>query len=154
MSNRLKSALIVAATLVLGILVGAVAVGALHHRRINRIRELRDRDGIASVIRRQVRPSPEQREPLRAILRTYEPRLSQMRQSHREEMERVLDSLADELDDVLTPAQMQRLRRNGPPPPGEPGMRRGRGERRGGKHRERDGDMPAGPPPEPPPEPE
>jgi hypothetical protein len=132
MSDRVKSGLIIAVTLLLGFLVGMLATGAVHRARITRLREFQSRGAIASVIRHRVRPSPEQREPVREILQKYEPRLRQMREAHREEMERVLDSLADELGAVLTPAQMRRLRRHGPshePGPG-PGDRRMRGRRR------------------------
>ncbi len=160
MSNRMKSGLIVVATLLLGFLLGVVVVGSLHRRRIAHLREFNDRGGVASVIRRQVRPRPEQRAPLREILKQYEPRLRQMRESHREEMERVLDSLADELGAVLTPAQMRRLRRHGPAVPQEPGIEPGRGRREGRgagggaerrrPRRERSGEVPPDKPPPPP----
>ena len=135
MSNRTKSGLIIAATLVIGLLLGACITGALHRHRLARLRELHEHGGITSVIRRRARPGPQQREALRRVLKRYEPRLRQIRERHYHEMEQLLDSLGADLEGVLTPEQLRRLLRDAPPRPGSHPQGRGRGQRQRGPDR-------------------
>ncbi len=111
MGNRMKSGLVIVATLVLGFLLGVMVDSSLHRRRFERLRELHRRGGIASVIKRRARPTPEQREELKAIWRHFNPRFRELRERHHYQMRDLLDSLHTELKQVLTPEQVRRLRR-------------------------------------------
>jgi hypothetical protein len=133
----MKSIVIIAASLVLGALLGAFADSAVHRQRFARLRVLHEPGGFSSIVERQVRPSPQQRESLGPILQRYEPRFGAMRQRHEGEMKALIDSLNIELTAVLTPQQMERLRRRGPPP--------GPGFGNGGRRHDGPPEFPPGP---------
>lgn len=123
-----KSSLILLATLILGIAIGALGVGALAHRRGEHLRELRQPGGFVEHMERVIRPRDEaQREAIRPILEeTDRIHWVLMDSTHNRlaaELQRMRERLAPHLDE----AQQERLesafgefghpmrRRHGPP---------------------------------------
>jgi hypothetical protein len=157
MQTRTKSAFLLLAVLALGILIGFLVSGALQNRRMRSIAHLRTGPGFAELVERVIQPrSEEQREQIRDILDGAAPRIADLFEQHRGEMSQVSDSVMTELEAILDPEQVQRLRRmkvrmrDGPPEGrrGRPGAGRPRGPR------PEAGPPQGGPPPEgePPPE--
>ncbi|MGH7570385.1 MAG: hypothetical protein ACREMK_00890 [Gemmatimonadota bacterium] len=105
-----KSSLILLATLILGIALGALGVGALAHRRGDHLRELRHRGGFVEYMERVIQPRNEaQREAIRPILEeTGRIHWTLMGSTHTRmvaELERMRQRLAPHLDE----AQRERL---------------------------------------------
>lgn len=121
MRTRTKSALLLAAVLLLGVAIGILVAGALHNRRLERIAHLRTGPGIAQLVERAVRPeSEEQREQIRAIMEEASPRFAELFRRTQEDMRALSDSVMGELETILSPEQMEALRRHmdlrrGPP---------------------------------------
>lgn len=137
MKAQTKSAVLLLATLVVGILVGALATSAIINNRVDEIRQLRGRGGMTGLLIDQViQPTDDaQREKIEAILKQSEPGFEGARRQMFEAMEANRDSLRAELAAVLTPEQTARLneffdrgrgefrRRRGPRGSGPPGPR-------------------------------
>ena len=125
-SPRTKSIALLVATLLLGIVLGAVLNAWWAHERFERIRRLRTAGGFEQMVLRTVEPqSPEQREEIEQVVMGAAERLDSLRARHWGELRSVIDSMRVELEPVLTDEQMQALsdrirmhrRRSGPPPP-------------------------------------
>ena len=153
MKTRTKSTLLLAVVLLLGIAIGVLFGGVLTNRRMQRIAHLRTGPGISQLVERAVRPeSDEQRERIQAIMRDAGPRFAELFQRTQEDMRALSDSVMSELEEVLTPEQMEALRermdmRRGGRPPGDwraPDMERRRPRS--------EGPPPGGRPRQPPPD--
>jgi hypothetical protein len=135
MTPRVKSALLLALTLLIGMVLGALLNARLAEQRLERLAFLRTQRGFTRFLERAITPRDEaQREAVRAVLERSAVRLSDHMQRSRAEMEAILDSTRAELQTVLTDEQMEqleqrlqmrppdrrdrRLRRG--PPPGRP----------------------------------
>ncbi len=174
MSPRTKSTLLLLATLVIGLVLGALLNGYFVRQRLDRIGHFATPLGFGERIERAIEPtSEEQREAIRAVLDDAAPKAVAIMRESRSRMAALNDSVKAELGNVLSEDQMKRLdermrlrRRRGPFRPGLPPMmiddsthRRPRWDRR---HRMRQGvppppmsdslvsDMPPPPPPPPP----
>lgn len=160
MQTRTKSALLLLAVLVLGIVIGMLVSGVLHNRRMDRIARIRTGPGIVQLVERAVQPeSEEQRAQIHEIMEGAAPRFAEMFQRTQEEMRTLSDSVMSELEAILTPEQFENLeehmlmRRRGGPPADE-----WRGKERPRRRLPRDGAPPpheglppppgGGPPPE------
>ncbi len=126
MKIHTKTALILFATLILGLLLGALIGGPLlvrmnlpEHTRMGLMQHFVEHfEGVTN-------PSEAQRDTVRAILESYADRFAELNIQHHSEMEVLMDSLQMELSPVLTEEQLQRMRdhlvhrpfgRRGPPP--------------------------------------
>lgn len=125
-----KSAVILLATLLLGILIGGLAAGAIAQRRASRVAELRER-GFAMQLERIIEPRDDaQREAIQAVLSAAAERNRETMESAREEIRGSLEEMREALEPLLDEDQRERLEaaakrfRRGPPgrPPGEPGL--------------------------------
>lgn len=132
MNPRIKSVLILLATLLIGGVLGALLQARVAEQRLERIAAYRSERGFIRYIERGIEPRDEvQREQIRGILSTAAARASERNMRHRQEMGAILDSTRAALSEVLTPAQLDLLERHletrrpgrGPGP--------GRGHRRG-----------------------
>ena len=155
MSPKTKSVLLLLATLVIGLILGALMNGYFVRQRLDHIGGLMNPAGFGEHMEEVIQPtSDEQREAIRKILDSAAPKaIAAMRES-RAVMRALNDSVKAELANILTDEQMKRLddrtrfRRRGPFQPGLPPMlddstgRRPRGEGR----RRRFGNRPPPPP--------
>jgi hypothetical protein len=155
MQTRTKSAFLLLAVLVLGMVIGILVSGVMHNRRMQRLARIRTGPGIAQLIERAVEPqSEEQRARIREVMKGAAPRFEQVFEHTQEELRALSDSVMAELEGILDPQQMEELERHME-------MRRGappaewRGRQGPGRKPRRDGPPPGGPPagaPPPPPE--
>ncbi|HEX8695722.1 MAG TPA: hypothetical protein VF746_25125 [Longimicrobium sp.] len=121
-----RSALILLATLALGVLLGAVGGGALASRRAEKIRELRRPPGFVAHLEEVIRPRDEaQRRAIRPHLEATARRNHEIVQGAHGRLRAELDSLRARLAPLLDEAQRERLaefgrppERGGGPPPG------------------------------------
>lgn len=111
MNTRVKIALIIIVTLAIGIVLGAMLNRALMRYRIHKAFADRNPLGMVSLIERNIRPTPDQREQIREILEKHRKKTAEMREKYMMEMQAELESLEAELDPILTPEQKERLMR-------------------------------------------
>ncbi len=111
MNIKVKTALIIIITLVMGIIIGAMLNRALLQRRINRAFSWRLPDFMITSIERIIEPDQEQRKRLREVLRKHSERMMEIREDHRKELQESFESLQKEIDPILTPEQKRRLQR-------------------------------------------
>jgi hypothetical protein len=146
-----KSALLLLATLVLGMVLGSLLTGALNQRRLERLAEMRSARGMAFFLEDVVDPeNSEQREAIRAVLDDASPRIAAAMQESRERMRALTDSVRSELDPLLTDEQRRRLDERmrigrGRIPFGPPGARGPDDERHRGPRERTEGRRTPGP---------
>ena len=130
MSIRLKTTLIIVGTLIIGIIIGSLGSGALLRRRVRNFGERPVKDLFVEGFERMVRPEENQRDTIRIILEGYAPKFKAIHESHVASLDSLLDSLDVDLEEVLTPEQVERMKERrrrlhrafgGPPPPGPHG---------------------------------
>lgn len=110
MSPRTKSILLIVATLLIGIVIGALLNARLAERRMERIASLRSERGFVAFIETVVEPQDDaQREALREVLRRAGDRMAAHHNRTRDEARALLDSTRAEMAEILTPEQLQRL---------------------------------------------
>jgi len=107
MEIKTKSTLIVIATFLAGMILGAVLLGTAITYRTKGITAQR----VSGRILKTIRPTPEQEEPVREALKTHKKRMSSLMQDMRSDMSIAHDSLMHDLDSVLSAEQKERLQR-------------------------------------------
>ncbi|MGD8539780.1 MAG: hypothetical protein PVI66_13775 [Candidatus Aminicenantes bacterium] len=111
MNTKVKIALIIIVTLVIGIVLGAMVNRALLRHKIRRAFDERNPKGMISFIERNIQPTPDQREQIREILKKHRINSQEIREKFMEDMRLEFESLEAELDPILTPEQKNRLKR-------------------------------------------
>ena len=111
MNTKVKIALIIIVTLVIGIVLGAMLNRAFLRHRIHRAFADRNPMGMVSFMEENIRPTPDQREQIREILEKHRKKSSDLREKFMMEMQAEFESLEAELDPILTPEQQRRLKR-------------------------------------------
>lgn len=128
MNMKTKITAMFLVTFIVGMVVGALLNGAIHKRRIEKIREMRGRGGFKNLIIGTVNPDETQKILVLEILDKYENKIQEMRNQDRAKFQTINDSMMIELSSVLTPEQNQLLKEKLE----EMRSRRGRpGDRRG-----------------------
>ncbi len=132
MSPRTRSAVLLTATLAIGVALGVFLGGALQHFRSGRVRGLGDRQGFVHHMERIIGPLDEQQQQLiRPILEATADRNHQIDRASRDELRAALSTMIAELGEHLDDEQRQRLEEfarrpprrgppGGPPPPPRP----------------------------------
>jgi len=114
MNIKIKSALIVIVTLMIGILIGAMINRAFLQRRIKRAFEMRKPPMFIQSYLKTIAPDPDQRKLIEEILEKNAGRVDEIRDEFRAELEASMDTMREELELILTPEQMERLTRRQP----------------------------------------
>ena len=129
MTPRTRSYLLLGITLMVGVVLGALLVGAVGQFRAGRVEGMRGRDGFVRDIQRMIGPRDEaQRAKLRPIIEATAERNGQIMDAFNDQMRAALAELVAELEPHLDAEQMARLRRFADRPP-PPGSREGPGRR-------------------------
>ena len=111
MNIRVKTALIIISTLIIGIILGALLSRVYMHHRIRRAFTMVNPNRFITVFEQTLRPTPEQRAQIRKIIQNHAKTVFELQKDLREGMESSFASLRKELDSVLTPEQKRRLER-------------------------------------------
>lgn len=110
MTERTRSATIIVATLVLGIVIGALGASAIISSRVDQFRRLRAPGGPRGMVEEVIRPTDEgQRARVAAALDSMAARLDRLRTTTMEQHTTVMDALRAELQPILTAEQLQRF---------------------------------------------
>jgi hypothetical protein len=110
MNIKMKIALIILVTLVIGIVLGALLNRAFLRYRIQRAFHDRNPVGMVSFMEEVIQPTPEQRVLIREILENHRKKTEEIRDEFMLEMREAFESLEAELDPILTPEQKKRLK--------------------------------------------
>gem|GEM_PF-406993 len=114
MNVKVKTALIIIITLIIGIFLGAMLNRTLVRYKIHRAFSIHRPDRLPFFMEKMIRPGPGQKEQLRAILEKHSDRMEEMRKQFFSEMVAERESFLKELEPILTPEQKERLKK-GPP---------------------------------------
>jgi len=118
MNIRWKIAIHIVATLLIGILIGALLNRSLVQRRIKSVLEMRAVGLLAPRPERDLKPvSPEQDKKIREALGNHAERLAEIHKRFESEIQASFKALNQELNPVLTPEQREELKRMIPGPP-------------------------------------
>ncbi len=111
MKAQTKSALLLFATLLVGMLIGGFGASALHTMRMEEIRSTFDRrGGMTNMFIEVIQPTDEaQRAQIRAVLEESETTFRAMRRECGAHFAASRDSMRTRLNALLTPAQQTRL---------------------------------------------
>ena len=121
MNTKLKSAILLLLTLLIGVIVGVLGSRLYMERRVTKFMAMRNERFFQHRVEALLQPKPEQMDTLKTILDKYQPKFMQLNRRFRAESRAILDSLHKELEPVLTDEQLQRLKeRRGMPPFGRP----------------------------------
>ncbi len=109
MNIKVKTALIIISTLIIGIIFGALLSRVYMHHRIRRAFTMISPARFIPVLEQTISPTPEQREQIRKIIQKHAKNVAELQRNLRDGMESSFESLRKELDAVLTPEQKERL---------------------------------------------
>lgn len=154
MNIHLKTAAILLATLIIGMVCGALILGAFARDRLQPPPQM-TRERFVERWIRMVRPDPAQMQRIREVVGEHEPGFREYYMRHRQEIQVLVDSLHRDLEPILTDTQLERIkriregrerirefRRDGDHefrrPRNRPGGRSGPGERNGTGERNRE----------------
>ena len=110
MNIHLKTAAILLATLIIGMVCGALILGAFARDRLQPPPQV-TRDRFVERWVRMVRPDPAQLQRIREVVGEHEPGFRENYMRHRQEMQDLVDSLHSDLEPILTEEQLERIKR-------------------------------------------
>ncbi len=114
MNVKVKTALIIIITLIIGILLGAMLNRALLRHKIQKTFSMHRPDKLVFFMEEMIQPRPDQRNQIRVIVEKYAGRRKEMRQQFFTEMQAERESFMKEIEPLLTLEQIERLKK-GPP---------------------------------------
>jgi len=109
MNLKLKTTLIIVITLIIGVVIGAMAHRAYLQNRIKRTLAWGNPNRFGAVYERMIRPKPDQSEKIRNILAKHVQNISKIREEYRQKMESEFKAIRKEIEPLLTPEQKRRL---------------------------------------------
>lgn len=109
MSIKLKSMVILLATLCIGIAVGVLGSRLYIEHRAQKFREIRGEQLFRGIMEEIIQPTPEQAETLNKIFAKYQKSRRQMNVQFRSQTKAILDSMYAEIAPLLTKEQLKRL---------------------------------------------
>ncbi|MXY48969.1 MAG: hypothetical protein F4Y38_06650 [Gemmatimonadetes bacterium] len=110
MNIHLKTAAILLATLIIGMVCGALILGAFARDRLQPPPQV-TRDRFVERWVRMVRPDPAQLQRIREVVGEHESGFRENYMRHRQEMQDLVDSLHRDLEPILTEEQLERIKR-------------------------------------------
>lgn len=118
-----SAALILLATLALGIVIGVLGSASLKNVRERRLNDARGDGGFVAHMMRIIEPTAEQRAQLRPLIQETDRQNRQIRETANQDLRQAIEDMQESLAPYLTEEQQARLadfiRR--PPPPGGQG---------------------------------
>ena len=158
MKVRTKTILMLVATLVIGMILGALASGLMMRSYLRSFGGPFSAERFKVIMERGVKPSPSQKEEVDPIIDKYSVILHDKFSEHIADVKLTVDSMFVELETVLTAEQvemlktkMDRMKRLHEGRAGRRG-KDGKGPFRGRRDQDSMPESPPGPPPAPPPE--
>jgi Spy/CpxP family protein refolding chaperone len=112
MTTKSKTTFIILGTLIIGIVIGALASGMWREKRIKKFSRMRPQQQFVETIEEIIKPDDAQRKAIEKVLEKRFEHIAQIRERHESEMMAVFDSLRQELNSLLTEEQLKRLEEN------------------------------------------
>lgn len=109
MKNKTKTAFILLGTMIIGIIIGVISSGIIRQQKIHQIREMHEHDRFIKGMEKVIKPSEEQKEKIDKILKKRFQMITEIRKKYQEEIATIFDSLHQDLSEVLTDQQKERL---------------------------------------------
>ncbi len=109
MNIKVKTTLIILATLIIGIIFGALLSRAYLHHRIRQAFIMVNPNRFMPFFEETISPTPEQSERINKIFEKHAQQVFELRKNFEKGMASSFESLRKELDSVLTPEQKKRL---------------------------------------------
>lgn len=107
---KVKTALILIGTLLIGIVFGAMLHRAIFQGRVKEFLAMRTRQGFVRRFERAIDAAPDQKEKIKKMLHKYAGQFSEINEDHMKKVTSLFYSFREELAEVLTPEQMEKLR--------------------------------------------
>lgn len=111
MKIKAAIALIIIVTLILGIVIGALANRAIVRHRLNQTFRRVNPGYLPGFIQEVVEPDSEQARRIKSVLDEHTQRMQNLRAEYQDSMREHFQSLWNDLEPLLTPEQKRRLRR-------------------------------------------
>jgi hypothetical protein len=131
MNTKTKSIFVIIGALLIGIIIGAMGSTMLRRDLFeDRIARFRTPEGFTQRLIEVIQPDPAQREAVEQIMAKHHKKMIEIRNQGHELIKSHADSLLKDLEPVLKPDQLERLKKKlmeRPPRPGKPGGRFDRG---------------------------
>lgn len=109
MKRKLTYTALFVATLLIGFVIGFLVQGTVTRSRIETMKSAFTERGINREFLRAIRPTPEQMDLMRPILRKYAGEKRDLMQEYRNNQHVLFLEFRQEIDPYLTPAQKDRL---------------------------------------------
>ncbi len=109
MNTKLKYTLAFVVVLLIGFALGFLVSGRLIHSRVNRMQKYFTEKGFRYEFMHVLRPSPEQLQNMRPVLKTYAQKNRKNMMFFREQQRQLMKNLHHDLKPFLSPRQVKRL---------------------------------------------
>lgn len=107
---KIKPVILVIVTLAIGFLLGMLTSGQLRNNRLKPVRLLFSEEKFREAMYNAIKPSDEQKVKIEAVLNKYSKMNSQATSAFRKEFEIRMTSFRSEIDSILTPDQIIRMK--------------------------------------------
>jgi uncharacterized membrane-anchored protein YhcB (DUF1043 family) len=111
MNVKVKAAIILIITLVIGMILGAMFNRAITQKRIRDFLAMRTQYAFAARFEKIIGPDETQKEEVRKIIDKYAKMFNENAERNHQEMTTLFRSFRDELRTILSPEQIKKLRR-------------------------------------------
>lgn len=112
MNTKTKSILVIIGALLIGIIIGAMGSTMVRRNLFeDRIARFRTPEGFTQRLIEVIQPDPEQREAINDILKKNHQKMLEFGKEGMERIKNHADSLLKELEPVLRPDQLERLKK-------------------------------------------
>lgn len=112
MTTKSKTTFIILGTLIIGVLIGALASGMWRQKRMEKFGRMRPQQQFVETIENIIKPDDAQRKAIEKVLEKHFEHVAKIREQHEQEMMASFDSLKQELNSLLTAEQQKRLEEN------------------------------------------
>ncbi len=109
MKKRSQIIILIVISVIIGIAIGFLVNGRLVSHRIDKMRSQFNDTGFGREIMHIIKPTKEQKEQLIPLFRNYAEQNRELMQAFHDDQNALFNDLLDELDEVLTPEQIERL---------------------------------------------
>ncbi len=109
MNLQIKNSLILAGTLILGIIIGVLISGRVIHSRVENMRNFYTEQGFNRQIMKVIKPTEEQKKQLRPLFREQAKKNHELFTECRNKRKVLMEQFKSELEGYLTDEQMLRL---------------------------------------------
>jgi len=109
MNVKTKTSLVIVFTLILGMVIGALASRALLQKKVERVFSMKQPKVFTKLYMEFIEPKATQKDQVQEILKTYGIRLNEIRSKSRKDQESTMLAMMSDLESFLSPEQLEWL---------------------------------------------